>query len=165
VDKEFRPTPNPNVLIELGYALNVLGQNKIILVMNSFFGGPELLPFDLKMRKTIPYYMAESNHDRALERNRLASSIEQALRAIFTEVDTILPDLRIEDNLIFKMLCDKVVENQDDLIWAVHLSEMSDHFEDKNVFNESLKILDSRKYISARWTGSGKIHDVRVNVL
>lgn len=43
-----RPTPNPNVLIELGYALKSLGENRVILVQNTAFGKIELLPFDLR---------------------------------------------------------------------------------------------------------------------
>jgi hypothetical protein len=41
--------PNPNVMIELGYALKSLGHERIILVMNQAEGGKrERLPFDLK---------------------------------------------------------------------------------------------------------------------
>src|SRR5713226_1824126 len=41
-----RPTPNPNVLIELGYGLRSLTPRRVILVQNVAFGGPEDLPFD-----------------------------------------------------------------------------------------------------------------------
>ncbi len=40
-----RPTPNPNVLIELGYAVKYLGWNRVIMAMNTEFGKPEDLPF------------------------------------------------------------------------------------------------------------------------
>jgi predicted nucleotide-binding protein len=36
-----RPTPNPNVLVELGYALKALGQNRLIMVFNKAFGRVE----------------------------------------------------------------------------------------------------------------------------
>jgi hypothetical protein len=44
-----RPTPNPNVLIEYGWALKSLGHNRVITVMNEAFGEPtaDSLPFDL----------------------------------------------------------------------------------------------------------------------
>ena len=41
-----RPTPNPNVLIELGYAVAVLGWERIIAVFNLAYGKPEQLPAD-----------------------------------------------------------------------------------------------------------------------
>ncbi|MDJ0556899.1 MAG: nucleotide-binding protein [Microcoleaceae cyanobacterium MO_207.B10] len=56
-----RPTPNPNVLIELGYAMKTLGEEKIIMVMNTAFGTPEKLPFDLRMRRVITYNMPVDN--------------------------------------------------------------------------------------------------------
>jgi hypothetical protein len=53
-----RRAPNPNVLLELGYARSALGQNRIALVMNTAFGGPEKLRFDLKMYRVMTYRIA-----------------------------------------------------------------------------------------------------------
>lgn len=165
IEQCFRPTPNPNVLVELGYAIKALGPNKIILVMNSFFGGPDLLPFDLKMKRTLTYHMPESNAERATERNRLASVIEQALRDIFTNLDTILPDLSKVDNLIFENLCDRVVESGYDMVGRDALFEMAERFGDEKGFDESLKILDLREYIAGTWTANGKVNNARVTAL
>src|SRR5262249_53309114 len=52
---EQRSTPNPNVLIELGYAFKSLGHEKVILVFNRAFGRIEELPFDLRMRRVLAY--------------------------------------------------------------------------------------------------------------
>jgi hypothetical protein len=43
--------PNPNVMIELGYALEELGWERIVTVINTHYGPPEKLPFDLKNRR------------------------------------------------------------------------------------------------------------------
>lgn len=44
--------PNPNVMIELGYAMKVLDDQQIVLVMNGAEGaGLKYLPFDLKHRR------------------------------------------------------------------------------------------------------------------
>lgn len=43
--------PNPNVMIELGYALRALTDARVLLVMNSALGEPEELPFDLRHRR------------------------------------------------------------------------------------------------------------------
>lgn len=75
-----RPAPNPNVLVELGYALRALGPDRIILVFNKAFGNVEELPFDLKMRRTATYDMAEEVQERAPERARLKKVLESALR-------------------------------------------------------------------------------------
>ncbi len=42
--------PNHNVVYELGYADNVLGNERIIIVMDEEAGKPEDLPFDLLRR-------------------------------------------------------------------------------------------------------------------
>lgn len=80
--KEARPTPNPNVLIELGYALKALGSDRIIMVMNRAFGEPELLPFDLRLRRVVTYNMPVAENERAGERKRLESIFREGLQAI-----------------------------------------------------------------------------------
>ena len=50
-----RRTPNPNVLIELGYAIKKHGFEKIITIFNNEYGRPEELPFDIKHRKPTQY--------------------------------------------------------------------------------------------------------------
>src|SRR5262249_3806523 len=82
-----RSTPNPNVLIELGYAIRKLGFSRIIMVMNSSFGSPEQLPFDLRMRRVITYEMPEGAEQRAPERRRLQTALEQGLRSILSALE------------------------------------------------------------------------------
>jgi hypothetical protein len=48
---DTRRTPNPNVMLEYGYALHVLGDAKIIGVFNEAYGSPQQLPFDLAHRR------------------------------------------------------------------------------------------------------------------
>ncbi len=50
-NKIFKLLPNPNVLLELGYAAAKIGWDRIILVTNTLFGLPEKLPFDLVHRR------------------------------------------------------------------------------------------------------------------
>ena len=61
-----KPSPNPNVLFELGYAFAVLGDRRLIGVMNEF-GVPRSaeLPFDLKHRRwPIRYSLQSSRAER-----------------------------------------------------------------------------------------------------
>jgi hypothetical protein len=48
-------TPNPNVLIELGYAAAKLGWDRIILIMNTKHNKIEELPFDIRHRSVLWY--------------------------------------------------------------------------------------------------------------
>jgi hypothetical protein len=79
--RKGRPAPNPNVLIELGYALRALGDERVVLVFNTAYGKLEQLPFDLKMRRALPYNMPESATDRATERRVLEARLDAAIRA------------------------------------------------------------------------------------
>jgi hypothetical protein len=84
-----RPAPNPNVLVELGYALKALGSPRIILVMNTAFGEPELLPFDLRMKRVVKYHIPEEQQDRAGERKMLQGLLENGLRTILADTSAI----------------------------------------------------------------------------
>lgn len=82
---EKRLMPNPNVLIELGYALKTLGQNRIVMVMNTAFGGPEELPFDLKQKRVQTYHFEEGGTDKAEQRKGLQSKLKNAIKDILVE--------------------------------------------------------------------------------
>ncbi|MBD2104947.1 hypothetical protein [Leptolyngbya sp. FACHB-261] len=82
---QFRPTPNPNVLIELGYAIKTLGPERIVMIMNTAFGVPEHLPFDLRMRRVITYKIPEAPTEKASERRQLETKLVAALDTIFTD--------------------------------------------------------------------------------
>jgi hypothetical protein len=84
--EDGRPTPNPNVLIELGYALCSLGDPRIVLVLNDAYGGPEDLPFDLKMHRVVRYNMPASPMDRVAERQELQKKLDSVIRAALTRV-------------------------------------------------------------------------------
>ena len=82
-----RPTPNPNVLIELGYALKSLGTpDRLVLVVNTAFGGVENLPFDLRQYRTTQYHLPEGLPDgapeKSAERKKLTSALVSTLKAV-----------------------------------------------------------------------------------
>jgi chaperonin GroEL len=89
--KERKALPNPNVLMELGYALKVLEDQRLILIANTAFGRIEDLPFDLLGRRTLPYTLreknlvqnAESQKIRKRVRDQLQVALEAALESIF----------------------------------------------------------------------------------
>jgi len=54
-----RPTPNPNVCIELGYAIKSCEWDRILPVCNEFYGSVDKLPFDIPERRVISYTLSE----------------------------------------------------------------------------------------------------------
>ena len=79
--QQGRKSPNPNVLLELGYALHALGDHRVILVFNKAHGNLEDLPFDVRMRRVMTYNMPESAQERSTERKVLESKLDDAIRA------------------------------------------------------------------------------------
>jgi hypothetical protein len=82
-----RPSPNPNVLIEYGWAIKSIGYERVMPIMNTAFGEPnaETMPFDMRhLRYPILYHCAADADEatRKKERDALAHSIEKALAAI-----------------------------------------------------------------------------------
>ena len=75
--------PNPNVMMEYGYALCAKTHTAMMPVMNTAFGPPEELPFDMgHLRHPIQYHAEATAKDaerRAL-RQRLSETFEQTLR-------------------------------------------------------------------------------------
>ena len=77
-----KKTPNPNVLLELGYAARCIGWNKTILVMNSTTGRGADLPFDiLQHRWPIEYHVTEDSQVRDEQYSSLADVLTKALKA------------------------------------------------------------------------------------
>jgi len=77
-----RPTPNPNVLVELGFAVARVGWERILLIQNIVFGEPEELPFDLRHRRVIPYTLGADSSNQAEMGTVLRERVEVALRQI-----------------------------------------------------------------------------------
>lgn len=65
-----RPCPNPNVLIELGYALKSLSSANLILVYNTAFGSITDLPFDLKGKRIVSYSLTPDEEPAADHQRR-----------------------------------------------------------------------------------------------
>jgi hypothetical protein len=86
---KVRPTSNPNVLVELGFALKSLGPEKIVLVNNLAFGKREELPFDFRHRYVVGYTLAQNDLEerRETERQTLEVQLEQELLKIISNLD------------------------------------------------------------------------------
>lgn len=79
-----KPSPNPNVMFETGYALSSLGDKRIILICNTHFGNLEALPFDIKIRRITPYELTTNTPQNVKDekREKLISLLYDALKAI-----------------------------------------------------------------------------------
>ena len=94
-----KPTPNPNVLLELGYALRALGPARIILVVNEHYGAVDTLPFDLRGRRILPYRSAPDDSDRATPRRKLVEVFEDGIRRSIAAARSDVPQNEIRIRL------------------------------------------------------------------
>ena len=53
--------PNPNVMLELGYATHVVGWENVICVLNSDYGAPGDMPFDIASRRLTPFSLKDGS--------------------------------------------------------------------------------------------------------
>jgi hypothetical protein len=85
-DGSSKRTPNPNVLLELGYAAATLGWGRVIGVMNEHFASAIDQPFDLRNRRFPILYSLNPAHpsERDATLSRLTTDLEGALRAVVT---------------------------------------------------------------------------------
>ncbi|MGO7821256.1 hypothetical protein ACC684_28810 [Rhizobium ruizarguesonis] len=75
--------PNPNVMVEYGYALRSLTFEAMMPVMNTYYGEPEKLPFDLgHVRHPTQYKLEPNSPDgvRRTARAKLSEKLEGHLR-------------------------------------------------------------------------------------
>jgi hypothetical protein len=85
-----RELPNPNVLIELGWAWAHLSDQKIILVANKAYGPkkPEQLPFDIRHRRAVIFYSVPKSADAAAIEEAtegLSKDLREAIRASLSD--------------------------------------------------------------------------------
>jgi len=71
---------NPNVSIELGYAFCVLGDRRVLIVMDTAYGEATELPFDLSHKK-FPITFNSSASDMNEEERKLSRTLKGAIEA------------------------------------------------------------------------------------
>ena len=71
--------PNCNVMFELGYAMKHLGDERIIMVFNDFYGTTRDLPFDLGFKRQLVYSCTQDG-SKADVRKLLATRLQSAIQ-------------------------------------------------------------------------------------
>jgi hypothetical protein len=113
---KFRKTPNPNVLIEVGYAKRALPYDQHILIFNTASGNIKDIPFDLQGTRLVQYRLVgnESEQGKAAIRKELESRLVGEIRAILENIQlkrSTIPELCLK--LIGdKGYSDQIVLNQ-----------------------------------------------------
>lgn len=93
-----RKTPNPNVLVELGYAVKTLGWKRVICINNLALSNLRDLPFDIRNNRISVYNLVDLKKKKDAE-NELVSTLVIAIKSILDNYDKILTEVELEDNI------------------------------------------------------------------
>lgn len=85
--KTLKLTPNPNVLLELGYAACQLGWERVICLYNEDYAELDALPFDLRQHRITAYSL--KNIEKSVERTRIVEIISTTVDALVKNGTTI----------------------------------------------------------------------------
>lgn len=101
-----RKTPNPNVLIELGYAAKALGWDRIICLFNTDYGSFDDLPFDIKFRRPLCYSLKDKN--KSEEQRKVVQAIKDSISSAdskgFISVNDIGSYIVLETSKFYNLL-------------------------------------------------------------
>ncbi len=90
-NEKGRKCPNPNVLIELGYAAKCIGWDRILCIFNTDYGDIEDLPFDLRFRRPLAYSLKK------LEKKKVRENLANIIESTILDVqDKIVVENKIE---------------------------------------------------------------------
>ena len=119
-ETKSKPTPNPNVLFELGIAQAILGWDRIILIVNTAYAPINELPFDIKSHRALNYSLNPQDAESQTNKQKTLRVYEQLKNGILSILDKNPPkeitivnqqkrtDLERQFYEMLKIHCDKV---------------------------------------------------------
>ncbi|CAL2083174.1 conserved hypothetical protein [Tenacibaculum dicentrarchi] len=120
-----RKSPNPNVVFELGYAVSMLGWERIIMVFNKKYGNfKDELPFDLEKRRVSEFKIDDKN-DKSGKGN-LTSILKTGIESI----------INLNPSKPYKIENNSVKRDRDIVILNQFLSSI--HIETIDIFIQNL---------------------------
>lgn len=131
-----RITPNPNVLLELGFAVNSLGWDRVICLNNISYNKIEDLPFDIKQNRISKYQSGNKDSKSNLE-NLLLSGIKSILDTnppkknnkeekliqhdmnLFKIIDTIIPEQEFLESVEYIGVSNRYNSQQLEILYSI----------------------------------------------
>lgn len=119
-----RPCANPNVLIELGYAVAQVGWDRTVLLFNTAIGDfPTDLPFDIIQNRVATYTLAPATAQLG-KSNELRKLMEAAIQAVLDKNPKTPVELRgLEPE---KIQHQRDVENLNWMLSQIHIPTLED---------------------------------------
>lgn len=129
-----RKMPNPNVMLELGYAIKTLGWDRIICVANTNYCTIDDLPFDIRKNRISTYNLNGKNGVKKAKAD-LVNTFKLALKLIIDNYPSILETLEkdnflLHDKALFEKF-DSLVKQQafeESLLFVVNNLKINRHY-------------------------------------
>lgn len=172
-----RSIPNPNVLIELGFAINVLGWDKIICFFDLNTGKIEKLPFDIRQKRVLAYNPLEES-----EEKKIVSILNENILALYSQgklanplndymkgkIDKCVLDISeklsnlmfetvslseglVDTNKLLNLSIDDIKQKLDNISFPAFVF-LDEHDDTDGLLREILKDLFASNYFSKEWT-------------
>lgn len=123
----IKKMPNPNVLIEPGYAIATLGWGRIVMLFNTNYGNfPQDLPFDVDRHRATVFSIKDKNDK--VGKSQLSVVIKTAIEAIFKA--TPLKPREEKSISPTEIKRNKDIENLSKLLNYIHVSTLDLFLED-----------------------------------
>lgn len=140
-NEKIKYAPNANVMLELGYASHVIGWDNVICILNSDYGKPADMPFDIASRRLTPF---------SLKDGKSKGDIKRYIKGIIQDtVENILNNGKRSkegfSNLRLGSYNDGVVSNHFNPIELSKKDAFTNHR--KKIISESLKLIEQIKNI------------------
>jgi len=86
-ETKSKPTPNPNVLFELGIAQAILGWDRIILIVNTAYAPINELPFDIKSHRALNYSLSTQDAEDLSNKKKSMLIYDSLKNGVFSILD------------------------------------------------------------------------------
>ena len=172
-----RSIPNPNVLIELGFAINVLGWDRIICFFDTNTGKIENLPFDIRQKRVLAYNPFQEN-----EEKKIVSILNENILALYSQgklanplndymkgrIDKCILDISkklsnllfetvsmseglVDTNKLLNLSTDDIKQMLDNITFPAFVF-LDEHDDTNELLREILKDLFASNYFGKEWT-------------
>ena len=116
--------PNSNVIFELGVAVALLGWERIICIVNTYYGDIELLPFDINHHRCLPYNKNGREEIKILD-------LSEPILKILLKYDQIVANFCKNDYIVHdKKIYEKLMESysEEDLFNCMDACKISNKY-------------------------------------
>lgn len=142
-----RPTPNPNVLLELGYAAATLGWDRIVCIYNTDYSELDALPFDLRQHRITDYSLFDK--EKSVVRAGVVDAISATIDGLIDRGSAVRPKGTHAFHQILGVNPQSNTVGQSISISKVDFSEIR-----KELVKMGFKLVDNLNSSSIRFTGN-----------